>query len=188
VTGADDNYRLGDFKVTSGRSIECKGQPIDPGRYPLNFVEVFEATVSTSHALGFARVAELLAIPVEDLANAPIDDRRKTWPKQRHLGQPPHVSVSIESIVASALTVYVNYLDDGKHIYVYDSNDLTEMIRRAVRAVGFKRGMGQSNQDTFAVQVPIPESRWSRDSDRWEFSGPGDERQSLEHIHTELAL
>jgi hypothetical protein len=53
ITNREENYRQGDFRVNGSKAtIECKRQPIDPVRYPQNFVEVFETTSNPRHEGG----------------------------------------------------------------------------------------------------------------------------------------
>lgn len=182
-----ENRRLGDLKSAAGRTIECKGQPIDPIRYPRNFVEVFEVTNSQKHGQGFPRLAALLGMSQEQLAQVRVDDKRwSAWPKHEVLGAPPSVSVSIQSIASSELTVYINAANGGVHLYVYDSGDLMELIREAVRAEGLKRGMGKSNVDTFAVLVRLPPFRWSRENGAWSYGGDGEELDAVANLRARL--
>src|SRR5579863_8142862 len=62
ITDATDNWQKGDFLAPSGATIECKGQGIDPAKYPQNFVEVFEITNNQKHAGGFEQLAKVLGI------------------------------------------------------------------------------------------------------------------------------
>ena len=70
-------------------TIECKGQPIDPVRYPQNFVEVFEITSNPRHEGGLTRVAEILGVPVDDISEARVKNRGV------RVGGPQCVSVSV---------------------------------------------------------------------------------------------
>jgi hypothetical protein len=180
ITDEADNYALGDFRTASGATIECKGQPIDPVKYPLNFVEVFEITHNERHRGGLDAVAVLLGMSVDELSRVPV------WmPKQKRgavVGRPDYVSVSIGSFAASKATVYANYLMGGKHIYVYESDELMGHIKRAVPK-GMRRGAGVSNDDTFSVQVPLADRRWSRGSDNaWEWRGVGSGADAIGHL------
>jgi hypothetical protein len=173
IDDPDENYLLGDWRSPSGETIECKGQPIDPTRYPLNFVEIFEVTENPRHRGGFEDLAELLGIPPTLLEEVTV-----TLPDRSaaRLGRPPYVSISVRSIYRSAFTVYVNYLDGGRWIYVYERGELTDRIAAAVRRGGLLRGAGKSNEDTFAVKLPIPRARWRRSADfGWTWTGEGSE-------------
>jgi hypothetical protein len=189
IDDALENRQRGDFAAETGKTIECKGQPIDPDVYSRNFVEVFEVTRSKKHLGGLARLADVLDMDLSELAATPIDDCRwNAWPKHTVLGTPPSVSVSVESIAGSALTVYVNPSGGGQHIYVYDSATLIECVSAEARACGFKRGMGNSNDDTFAVLVDLPSLRWSRDDGHWQYAGYGTESDAIAEIRKHLAL
>jgi hypothetical protein len=185
IADKDENYMLGDFRAPSGATIECKSQPIDPIKYPLNFVEVFETTHNDEHSGGFATVADLLEMSEDELAAVPV------WmPKQRRsvrLGRPERVSVSICSIAGSAATIYVNPLMGGRHVYVYRRDELITAVKKAV-GQGLVRGAGNSNEDTFAVKVPLAGWRWSRGDDFvWHWQGVGVETDAVESLREQLA-
>lgn len=186
IADRDANNTLGDFRASSGATIECKSQPIDPIKYPQNFVEVFETTQNDQHRSGLAAVADLLGMTVDELADVPV------WmSKQRRtvsLGRPERVSVSIRSISAAAATVYVNPLMGGRHVYVYERDELMTAIKNAV-SHGLIRGAGNSNEDTFAVRVPLADRRWSRGDDFvWHWHGVGVELDAIESLRTRLSL
>jgi hypothetical protein len=184
ISDAEENYRYGDFRSPSGATVECKGQPIDPQRYPLNFVEVFEVTGNDRHRGGFEDLADLLAMRPEQLADVQVEDRtmRSTYP----LGCPDRVSVSIRSIAQSQYTAYVNYQDGGRHIYLYSRDELMHHILSECRR-GFLRGAGRSNEDTFAVKVPLAEARWWRtQGNYWEFGGHGREAGFIRDVQAVL--
>jgi hypothetical protein len=169
ISDADENYRLGDFRLPSGRTIECKGQPIDPVRYPSNFVEVFEVTNNARHAGGLARVAALLDIPLVDLERAAVRDIPRS--RRQPLGHPPRVSVSLTSIAGSHFTAYVNPDDGGRHIYIYRRDELLKHVQTAVMRE-LLRGAGKSNEDTLAVLIPLSLWRWARTKDQgWQYQG-----------------
>lgn len=182
IENADENYLLGDFRTASGWTIECKGQPIDPVRYPQNFVEVFEVTTVTRHMGGFSNLANLLGLTPAALAAVTFEDRRRNHTSAGGtLGRLPYVSVSIRSIAGSALTIYVN--PAAGHVYVYRSLELIEHVITAVGAGGLRRGMGRSNEATFAVQVPLAAWRWSVDAlDDWQYRGSGAELEAVDAI------
>ena len=52
---------------------------------------------------------------------------------------------------------------------------------------GFVRGAGRSNEDTFAVFVPLPRLRWQRHDGNWEFRGDS-QAESAEAARTLLGL
>jgi hypothetical protein len=181
VTDAERNYFEGDLDLPSGETMECKGQPIDPRKYKKNFVEVFEVTNNARHASGFDDLAALLGLRPDALARVPVTDRvqRRTYA----LGVQASVSVSIRSIVSSALTTYVNYQFDGRHIYVYERDELVGHICSEVLN-GLERGAGKSNEDTFAVRVPVAEMRWERDGAAWIYTGSGTEAAAVVRIQS----
>lgn len=181
ITGYEDNYRLGDLSFPTGVTVECKGQPVDPARYPQNFVEVFEVTANDLHLGGLARAAELLGMPVDDLVRTRVRARGAAGV----VGNQQRVSVSISSIAAAGFTAYVNYLDGGRHIYVYERDELMGHIRTAARQ-GFVRGAGNSNEDTFAVFVPLSRMRWSRNGTDWRATGDEPEQDSLGRLSRSL--
>lgn len=181
ITGYDENYRLGDLSFPSGVTLECKGQPIDPARYPQNFVEVFEVTRNDLHLGGLAHAAELLGMRVDNLMGTQVRTRGAAGT----VGNQQRVSVSISSIATAGFTAYVNYLDGGRHIYLYERDELMAHIRAAAGR-GFVRGAGNSNEDTFAVFVPLSRMRWSRNGGAWRATGDEPEQESLERLSRSL--
>lgn len=181
IAGYENNYRYGDLRFATGRTIECKGQPIDPDRYPNNFVEVFELTANSEHEGGLERLASLLSMSMQELQQASVRFRGS----KSSVGNPKLVSVSITSIASSAFTAYVNYSSGGRHIYLYERDEIVQHIRRASRR-GFVRGAGNSNEDTFAVFVPIAEMRWKRSVTAWDWSGDGAEADAVGRLRTVL--
>jgi hypothetical protein len=182
ITDAQENYRLGDLRSAAGVYMECKGQPIDPQRYPQNFVEVFEQTHNPEHANGFDEVAELLDLTPEALSNVVVTLRDRS---RVRLGRLPSVGVSIHSFFSAPLTTYVNYEEGGRWIYVYDRQELTNHIKEAVPR-GLRRGVGNSNEDTFSVFVPIAARRWQRVRGGWQWAGTGPAEASVAHLRAAL--
>jgi hypothetical protein len=184
VMDADENYLAGDFRAPSGKSIECKRQPIDPVKYANNFVEVCEETRNPRHEGGGVLLAGLFGITEDQLAAVSVT-RRGVRTK---FGTPEHLSVSVRSIAGSVLTVYVNP-GPPAHLYVYESAALMGAIKGAMRFKGLVRGAGMSNEDTFAVFVPAPAARWTTGfgETSWRLSGPGSEAGLLQRIRQVLA-
>lgn len=174
IDGQEDNYRLGDLRFPRGATIECKGQPIDPVRYKQNFVELFEATRNDLHLGGLQRFADLLHLNVSEVSRAKVRFRGSTT----EVGELPRVSVSITSMVSAAFTAYVNYISGGQHIYVYERNEILSHIRTGFSG-GLVRGAGNSNEDTYAVFIPLAEMRWSRVREGWAASGSEPESAAL---------
>lgn len=160
ITDREENYRLGDFRAPTGHTIECKRQPIDPLRYPRNFVEVFEVTSNPLHANGFRRLAKLLSTHPEALKRLHVQDRTQDQPFSTKLGDPGCVSVSITSIATAVYTVYAN--PDNGYLYLYRQSELVRLISCAIQESGLVRGAGRSNSDTYAVFVPLPRWIWRR--------------------------
>lgn len=180
-----ENYERGDFRAPSGCTLECKGQPIDPVKYPQNFVEVFEETRNADHASGLSELAVLLDMSEEQLAAARVRDRRRPPRGQTKVGRVPNVSVSIHTFAAASYVIYVNTF--GRVVYVYDSRELLNLIREAVRVHGFQRGMGRSNEDTYAVLVGLPSAIWRGDMNGWTFTGTGDREGIIAGLRAALA-
>lgn len=186
IEDPDANYRLGDLQCsTVDATIEVKGQPIDPEKYPKNFIEVFEDTSAgrlDHHAQGFDDVARRLGLAPSALAATRVQRFDRPGRPVEELGRLTHVSVSITSMFGSAATVYVN--NTSTMLYFYRSADLINLVQRAVRAEGLRRGQGASNRDTHAVLVPIAALRWSRGDGAWRFvgDGPGDGRATARAI------
>lgn len=170
IEDPDENYLHGDLRFSPTVTIECKGQPIDPDRYRQNFVEVFEVTRNPRHANGFAGLAGLLGMDEPALAAVKVRAGGRT----SGLGVLPFVSTSITSIASSAFTAYVNYNDGGRHIYLYARDEIVGHLRRAVAGNGLVRGAGNSNEDTFAVFVPLASMRWTRRNGVWVATGETD--------------
>jgi hypothetical protein len=181
IVGAEENYRMGDLRFPQGLTIECKGQPIDPERYPQNFVEVFEVTENDRHVGGLSQIAELLDMTIDEIAQTSV----RFQGVESKVGNPPRVSVSITSICAAAYTAYVNSTNGGLHIYLYSHNEIVSHLRVAIRK-GFVRGAGKSNEDTFAVFVPLAQMRWTKRNDLWSVSGNLPEEAVIPRLVAEL--
>jgi hypothetical protein len=181
IVGAEENYRIGDLRFPQGLTIECKGQPIDPERYPQNFVEVFEITENDRHLGGLSQIAELLDMTIDEIAQTTVRFRGA----DSKVGNPPRVSVSITSICAAAYTAYVNSTNGGLYIYLYSRDEIVSHLRVAIRK-GFVRGAGKSNQDTFAVFVPLAQMRWTKRSGFWSASGNFPDQVVISRLVEEL--
>lgn len=177
ITGADENYRHGDLRFSPTVTVECKGQPIDPLRYRQNFVEVFEETGNARHSGGFDALAGLLGVPSQKLEKTAVRSGGRTTA----LGRPPFLSVSVTSIAACTFTAYVNHQQGGRHIYLYGRDEIMGHIRSAVTTNGLVRGAGNSNEDTFAVFVPLAAMRWTRKDGSWVATGetPADKARKI---------
>lgn len=162
IDGADDNWRLGDLRLPNGTTIEVKGQPINPGKYRRNFVEIAEITNTPRHADGFTRLASLLHLTEDQLAAIPVTDHTKPGKPVAPLGRPPRMSVSITSMGTAALAVYANAVDG--YLYAYRREELMPILRTAVLR-GLNRGQGRSNDDTLGVLVALPRWRFQRAPD-----------------------
>ena len=181
IDGAVENYERGDFIAPSGETIECKRQPIDPGRYRRNFIEVCEVTRNTLHEGGYAELATILNVgarPRVDLVWSPPHSSSRY-----SLADEPRLSVSIHTFVRAALVGYVN---PDQHIYIYPSEELLAEIRRAASTGPMVRGAGNSNADTFAVYVPLADWRWSKRGGSWTYVGRGREAQAIHQIRAKL--
>jgi|APSaa5957512535_1039671.scaffolds.fasta_scaffold22401_3 hypothetical protein len=173
----EKNYRNGDFLMKGSLStIECKGQPINPSKYSQNFVEIFEVTSKIKHASGLKDTAQILGISLDAISAAKVADRRAGASGCTQVGRLPFVSASLTSISGSDATIYVNALDGGKFLYLYTREELLSACRLAILRSGFVRGAGMSNEDTFAVFVPLPELTWQRKGGVWEFTGTAEEK------------
>lgn len=185
ICDAEDNYRLGDFRLPNG-TIECKRQPIDPKRYPQNFVEIFERTDNIRHQHGFVDLARLLGTDLDRLATLPVLDYRTRPPTRGLLGRLDRASISITSLAGSDYTMYVN---PDAHVYLYESQEILGHIRKMALTDGLRRGMGNSNQDTFALLIPLPEMRWSwrpEAQGSWAYDGVGAEDERVLSVRTGL--
>jgi hypothetical protein len=181
IRTARDNYERGDLRFPSGATIECKGQPIDPTRYKYNFVEVFEITNNPLHSDGFRNLGEVLRIAPDQLSNLTVTYKGVT----SQLGHPPCLSLSVLSIHNAAFTAYVNYQQGGRYIYLYRQTEITSYLRAATLR-GLRRGAGNSNEDTFAVLIPIASMRWVRRGKAWMYGGTGSESEHLRILQRQV--
>ncbi len=181
ITGAQENYERGDFLAPSGVSIECKGQPIDPARYKQNFVEIFEVTENERHRDGLTTVAQLLGIDLSRAERIPVRIKGRGVPTP--LGRPDFISVSIRSMAASGWTIYVNHV--GGHVYLYSSDEIMEHLR-STAPLGLARGAGRSNEDTFAVFIPLAKRRWLRSDGAWCWAGEGEQVDAVQSVSKSL--
>lgn len=172
IEGADDNYRQGDLRLPNGKTLEVKRQPINPDRYPMNFVEVGELTFNPRHFGGTTSLAHLLNIPSDTLAKTTVKDFRSEGHPSAPFGNPEHLSVSLTSIAGSQATIYVN--PDQGHLYIYRRDEIIDHVRRSVLNDNLRRGQGNSNDDGLAVLIPLPRWRFSKDKQGlWRFVGVG---------------
>lgn len=172
IDGADDNYRYGDLRLPNGKTLEVKRQPINPERYPMNFVEVGELTFNPRHYGGATSLAHLLNIDTETLAKTMVKDFRSEGHPSSPFGRPDHISVSLTSIAGSQATIYVN--PDQGHLYIYRRDEIIDHVRRSVLNSNLRRGQGNSNDDGLAVLIPLPRWRFSKDKQgMWRFTGVG---------------
>lgn len=170
IHDAEMNYLEGDFEIKPGYSIECKGQPIDPQKYPKNFVELFEVTRNPRHEGGLEVVANLLGLSIGDLISLRVYNAKTK--RSETVGNERSVSVSIRSIWKAAFTGYINYALGGRYVYLYSGTEIQDCIRTAVKE-GLVRGAGRSNEDTFAVTIPLARHRWERKGSSWDYFGDG---------------
>jgi hypothetical protein len=191
VTG-QENYEVGDLRFAGG-TVECKAQPINPEKYKNNFVEVFETpdTGKAHHKDGIAKLSTLLQMSQEEIMAVRVSDKRDgsvSSERQQFVGNPEFVSVSLSTLFRAKYMVYVNpYMNPENHIYVYKSNILLDLVRRAISRRGFVRGAGLSNDDTFAVYVPH-EDHWRNNGAGWAYSGDGTSyTEVLRELHSLLA-
>lgn len=173
------NRTQGDLQVLL-QTVEVKRQPIDPDKYDKNFVEVFEDTTARRkphHHDGLARTAAYLGLTIEQLARSQYwDHRGEGKPERRTVGPLSHASASLASIAGSAFTIYVNPSEGMTWVYVYSRRYLLHELKQLVKRGQLRRGMGKSNEDTFACLVPISPARWKRHDGSWRFHGrPCDE-------------
>lgn len=175
ITDRERNRTQGDLQLGDA-TAECKGQPIDPTRYCLNFVEVMEDTSTVSKAIhrgGFARTAALLGVSEDELAATRYVDRRQRAASTGRIGHLTHASCSLESIAGSAVTVYANADPEHTFVYLYSRRFLLQHLRQQVLSGHLVRGAGNSNEDTFGAFVPNSPARWQRDVSGWKYVGPG---------------
>ena len=166
ITGYENNYRFGDFRINENITIEVKSQPIDPYKYTHNFVEVFEQTWNPLHEDGFHLLSKYMKMPEDELEQVLVS----SGGTKSRLGRPQFMSISITSMVGSQFTAYVNQRDGGAHIYLYERKEILQNIWHGFQK-GLVRGAGNSNEDTFGVFVPLPRWRWERTPDGWLFVG-----------------
>lgn len=184
VTDQELNYTHGDLVTQKHKYLEVKTQPIDPHKYRQNFVEVFEVTQKSLHATGFNRVAELLGISPEELQSVLVTYRNGAT---EILGNLPHVSVSLESLGRSSLIMYVNPYEDPGYIYVYEKPLFLAQVRDALLRNGLRRGIGNSNADTFAVFIANATQRWQYSlAGGWRFIGEGTESEARRQLTARL--
>lgn len=186
IEGADQNYRLGDLKLPAGHTLEVKRQPINPTRYPLNYVEVGELTFNPRHTNGAADLSRILQMNQDELANVSLRDFRTDGRPSSQFGSPEFLSVSLTSIAGSRATIYTNP-DDG-YLYLYSRDEILGHVRKSVKNNNMRRGQGNSNDDGLAVLIPLPKWRFRQDKKGlWHFDGPGDRGEELRALRAYLS-
>ena len=131
---------------------------------------MFEQTKNSRHEGGQAVLSGLLGQTLPKLRAANVyNSKAKT---REVLGKVECLSISIRSIFSAEFTGYVNYSNGGRHIYLYSQEEITKHIKLASQN-GFLRGAGRSNEDTYAVLIPLSKHRWVREGFRWSYCGDG---------------
>jgi hypothetical protein len=170
VTDKTENWKQGDFKLSNGKYIEVKGQPVDPEKYPVNFIEIGEITNKPYHTDGFKQLQDVLGLtfPLSDV---------KVWDKPKNagysLGEPYALSVSIASMGNNTTYAYVNQTKEI--VYLYTAATLLGLLRDALAKKGIIKGAGKSNEDTLGVLVPNAKAIWKKENGEWKFIGSGEE-------------
>jgi hypothetical protein len=174
VTDKTENWKKGDFKLKNGKYIEVKGQPVDPEKYPVNFVEIGEITNKPYHTEGYKDLGDILSL------SSPLSDVKvldKSTNARYNLGEPYALSVSIASMGNNTTYAYVNQTKEI--VYLYTAKTLLNFIREALDKRGIIKGAGKSNEDTLAVLVPNAAAIWKKTNGEWKFIGNGDENVIL---------
>lgn len=163
----DENRTHGDLLAPSGDTIEVKRQPIDPLKYPANFIEIMEDMTrdpKPRHERGFARTAEILSMAPSLLAKLQVSSNGKT----SRLGMLSHASASMESMTRAKFVIYAN--PDLEVISMYSSMALLRDVRKNARRK-LVRGAGNSNEDTIATFVPNSHASFRRVDGEWQNYG-----------------
>jgi hypothetical protein len=177
VTDKDENWQYGDYKLANGKYIEVKGQPVNPDKHPVNFVELGEITSKDYHRSGFSSLKEMLG--VDDLESKSIrNNAKKTW---ETFGNPECFSFSLKSLSNGSTWAYVNSFDNI--IYIYSASSLKNGIINAIKNErALVRGAGKSNEDTIAAFVSLPVAIWRKIDNKWVYTGTGDEKVILQAL------
>lgn len=174
------NFVNGDLMFQGGGFIECKSQPINPVRYPENFVEICELTHNPLHSRGFETLRVLAEQNAEELASRRVYNApQRGWTT---FGFPEYLSVSIGSIFTADFTIYVNPKEGEQCLYLYLRDEITTHIRNSMKS-SMVRGAGRSNEDTFAVKIPLPQHIWVQERDGWKYRDGGTFPGLLELMH-----
>lgn len=166
VVGAE-NRTHGDLLAPSGATIEVKRQPIDPLKYPANFIEIMEDMTRNPkphHADGFERTVEILMTTPSALSKMRVSSKGKT----KRLGMLSHVSASLESMMRASFVIYAN--PDLEVVSMYSCAALLREVRKNARRK-LVRGAGDSNEDTIATFVPNSFASFRRVDDEWKNYG-----------------
>lgn len=170
-----ENYHHGDLRVGT-TTIECKTQPINPEKYTTNFIEVFKdmgALSKEKHREGFETTARILGMTIEALTRALVVDCRERRRPKRPLGNMEYTNASLQSIGGSAMTIYANPDPVRTFLYLYSRQHIIGYIRREVQTQGLFRALGNSDDDTFGVLIPVSPARWRRTGNNWIYLGEG---------------
>ena len=138
------NYFWGDLEDNLGNSVEVKTQPINTHKYDFNFIEIFEETHGSNiaHLDGLQQLSSLLDIDCNTL--------RKSIPITNFYS----ISVSLEPLRNDVPFIYVN--NRTGQLVIYSAHTLRQLVREQILMKRVRRGMGDSNEDTFAVLVNYP--------------------------------
>jgi hypothetical protein len=178
VRDRTENRFSGDLRIRD-RYVEVKGQGIDPGRFPLNYVEVcevFAEPVDAEMPANAARLCRMLGLTAEEMAAVPVRGRGT-------FGSPPYLHCSLESTFRAELTFYCNA--DAGWLYAYDRDEIAGLVRAEVRR-GMWRGKGLAHDDSFGVQVPVAAQLWRCVNREWHWHGAGEYSDAVERLAARL--
>jgi hypothetical protein len=185
ITSHEDNLAYGDLRLPSGATVEVRRHAINPGRYPLNYVQVGELSFNPRYPRGLAELATGLQIGLEELTQVTVRDFRDEAKPVSPLGNPEFFTPLITAILASQVTMYVNPTDG--FIYIYQRSEVVSAIRQSILNNNLRRGSGR-NADGLAVLIPLPALRFRRDKKGlWRFDGPGKAEDHLPELRTLLS-
>jgi hypothetical protein len=179
ITDKTENWKSGDFKLSNGKYIEVKGQPVDPEKYPVNFIEIGEVTDKPYHANGYKVLEDILKLS-SPLSDVKVFDKPKS--SYYKLGEPYALSVSIASMGNNTTYAYVNQTKEI--VYLYTAKTLLNLIRESLVKRGIVKGAGKSNEDTLGLFVPNATAIWKKINGEWKFIGSGSETAILEWLET----
>lgn len=178
ITSYTENWQYGDYKLSNGKYIEVKSQPINPYKYAKNFVELGELTDNTLHADGYNKLESILDLD-KPLSEVRVYD--KPTKELSKLGTPDALSVSITSMGNGSSYAYVN--SSLEIVFLYSAKTLLGLINKELKyGTPIIKGAGDSHKNTLGLLVDNATAAWHKQNGVWTFIGTANEQAVIDWL------